>query len=288
MKHLKIMQKIPVVKHIVNKAISRLASKDASAIASHFSQFLRVELANSTALKSEVFNVRHQVYCEELHFEDERTNRLEQDDYDAHSFHSLIRHITSGKVAGTVRLITSEQDEQLLPIEAHCMHAITDLEIRPSAFPRNEICEISRLAVPETFRRRKFDQFQGAATGVINEVFFSERELRCFPYIAICLYLSAALMALHNNKRHVFVMMEPRLARSLTFVGIVFKQLGAPIDYHGKRAAYYINPEMFRQNLSVGYIELLESIERELYPNDKPRPLKRKQRWLNWGMRYNN
>jgi N-acyl amino acid synthase of PEP-CTERM/exosortase system len=287
MKHLKFMQKIPVVKHIVNKAISRLASNDASAIANHFSQFLRVELACTAKLRSEVFNVRHQVYCEELHFEDEKTDHQEQDEFDAHSFHSLIRHVKTEKVAGTVRLITSGNDNELLPIEAFCMHAITDPVIKPSAFARDEICEISRLAVPETFRRRKFDQFQGAATGVINEVFFSERELRCFPYIAICLYLSAALMALHNNKRHCFVMMEPRLARSLTFVGIVFKQLGEPIDYHGKRAAYYINPEMFRKNLSEGYVKLLESIERELYPNDKPRPLPRKRQWLGWGVRYN-
>lgn len=286
MKHLKFMQKIPVVKHLVNKAISRLASNDAKAIASHFSQFLRVELANTNELRGEVFNVRHQVYCEELHFEDERNNRLEQDEFDAHSFHSLIRHVTTGRVAGTVRLITSEQEHDQLPIEVHCMHAITDPDITPSAFPRNEICEISRLAVPETFRRRKFDQFKGAATGVINEVFFSERELRCFPYIAICLYLSAALMALHNNKKHVFVMMEPRLARSLTFVGIVFKQLGEPVEYHGKRAAYYINPEMFRKNLSVGYVKLLESIERELYPNERPRPLKRKLPKFGWGVRY--
>lgn len=286
MKHLKFMQKIPVVKHLVNKAISRLASNDASAIANHFSQFLKVELANTSELKTEVFNVRHQVYCEELHFEDERNNRLEQDEFDGHSFHSLIRHVTTGRVAGTVRLITSEQADDQLPIEVSCMHAITDPDIRPSAFPRNEICEISRLAVPETFRRRKFDQYKGAATGVINEVFFSEKELRCFPYIAVCLYLSAALLALHNNKKHVFVMMEPRLARSLTFVGIVFKQLGEPVEYHGKRAAYYINPEMFRKNLSIGYVKLLESIERELYPHEQPRPLKRKLLKFGWGMRY--
>src|SRR5690606_31738988 len=116
MKHLKFMQKIPVVKHLVNKAISRLASNDASAIANHFSQFLKVELANTNELRSEVFNVRHQVYCEELHFEDERNNRLEQDEFDSHSFHSLIRHVTTGRVAGTVRLITSEQTGDMLPI----------------------------------------------------------------------------------------------------------------------------------------------------------------------------
>lgn len=286
MKYLKFMQKVPVLKHLINKTISHLASSDASSIANHFSQFLRTELASNNELKAEVFNIRHQVYCEELHFEDENTNRLEQDEFDSHSFHSLIRHVTTNRVAGTVRLITAEQDTDQLPIEVHCMHAITDPDITPASFPRNEICEISRLAVPETFRRRKLDQFQGAATGAINEVLFSERELRCFPYIAICLYLSAALMALHNNKKHCFVMMEPRLARSLTFVGIVFKQLGPPVEYHGKRAAYYINPEMFRENLSEGYIKLLESIERELYPNEQARRLKRKFFKFTWGLRF--
>lgn len=265
MKHLKTLQKIPVVSGLVNIAISHLASSHASAISKHFSQFLRPELATSEQLKREVYRLRHEVYCEELKFEDVRPDQEERDNFDQHSVHCFVRHLSTGRLAGTVRLITSSNSEELLPIEKFCSHAIEDQTLSPVNFPREDICEISRLAVLEQFRRRQMDKFVGAATGAINPDGFSDTELRCFPYIAICLYLAAASTAFKTNKKHAYVMMEPRLARSMSFVGIQFKPLGKPVDYHGKRAAYYINDEMFHAGLSSGYKKLLKSIEHDLF-----------------------
>ena len=264
MKHLKTLQSIPVVGGLVNRAISHLASSDASTISKHFSQYLRPQLANSDELRQEVFRLRHQVYCTELKFEPEKEDQIEKDDFDAHSVHCFVRHLATNRMAGTVRLIISSCNEELLPIEKYCSHAIQDTEFAPHLFKRQDICEISRLAVLQDFRRRQIDKFNGAATGAINIDDYSTKELRCFPYIAICLYLAAASTAFRTNKKHAFVMMEPRLARSMTFVGICFKQLGEPIEYHGKRAAYYINKEMLFDNLSPGYKKLLKSIEKDL------------------------
>ena len=124
--------------------------------------------------------------------------------------------------------------------------------------------------MPAAFRKREIDKYAGAATGAINEQVFSQTELRCFPYIAICLYLSAAAMSFKTKRFHVFVMMEPRLARSLNFVGIMFKQLGQPIEFHGKRAPYYIDSRELKRTLSPGYKTLLEAIERDLFDAKKP------------------
>ncbi|MDP5032416.1 PEP-CTERM/exosortase system-associated acyltransferase [Paraglaciecola sp.] len=270
MKHLKTLQKIPVVGGLVNIAISHLASSDASTISKHFSQFLRPELALSENLKREVYRLRHEVYCEELKFEDVRPDQEERDNFDEHSVHCFVRHVSSGRLAGTVRLITSSHIDEMLPIEKFCSHAIEDETLLPANFPREDICEISRLAVLEHFRRRQMDKFSGAATGAININDYSKTELRCFPYIAICLYLAAASTAFKTNKKHAYVMMEPRLARSMAFVGIQFKQLGKPIDYHGKRAAFYINGEMFHSGLSSGYAKLLKSIENDLFASGVP------------------
>ena len=157
-----------------------------------------------------------------------------------------------------------EKEDQLLPIEKFCLDSITDEKLHPSRFNRKEICEISRLAVKADFRRRKTDQFKGSGTGVIQESSYSEVELRCFPFIAIGLYMAAATMAIDTGIRHVYVMMEPRLARSMKFVGIKFHQLGEPIDYHGLRAPYYINPEMFLSNLSPGFKNLYKAIEHDI------------------------
>jgi N-acyl amino acid synthase of PEP-CTERM/exosortase system len=160
--------------------------------------------------------------------------------------------------------VRSDNDQQLLPIEKYCISSIDDEKVHPSDFPRSEICEISRLAVPAHFRKRASDKFSGSATGAINEQSYSERELRCFPFIAVGLYLSAASISLHHDIKHCFVMMEPRLARSLRFVGIPFEQVGPVVEYHGKRAPYYISRTLLMNGLSPGFKNMLKTIEKEI------------------------
>ena len=142
--------------------------------------------------------------------------------------------------------------------------AITNEELHPKNFNRNEICEISRLAVKADFRRRKTDQFKGSGTGVIQETSYSEVELRCFPFIAVGLYFSAASVILQNNIKHTYVMMEPRLARSLRFIGIKFDQLGPVVDYHGQRAPFYINPSLFYSSLRPSFGVMLRNIQNQV------------------------
>lgn len=264
MKKLKTLAEKPIIGGVVKKAMTSLASNDAKVISRHFSQYLRPQIATDEALKHEVYRLRHQVYCEELHFEDVKDSYEECDEFDARAIHCFVRHLSSKSLAGTVRLIGSNGPDELLPLEQFCSEAINHPELSPANFPRESICEISRLAVPENFRKRAIDQFKGAATGAINEQVFSETELRCFPYIAICLYLAATAMAMQTRRYHGFVMMEPRLARSLTFVGIKFQPIGKVIEFHGKRAPYYIDARELRNNLSSGYLKLLESVEHDL------------------------
>ena len=247
------------------QSAAALASDQALLIAQHFSNYLIPGIARSAELKQEVYALRHQVYCEELHFEETNAQQLEQDSFDAHSLHCFIRHVSTNTMAGTLRVITSSSTQELLPIEAYCAHAITHEHLTPRYFLPHQICEISRLAVPATFRKRQTDQIEGSATGVINEHTFSTQELRFFPYIAISLYLSAIAICYKSRLHHVFVMMEPRLARSLGFVGIHFTPIGPTVEYHGKRAAYYVDVRQVRKTLSAGYKQLLHVIEQELF-----------------------
>jgi N-acyl amino acid synthase of PEP-CTERM/exosortase system len=235
--------------------------REANAISRHFSTYLNPKVALTDELREEVYKIRHNVYCDELKFEPIRENGMEIDEFDNYSRHCLIQHVTSGLYAGTVRLVTPQQDDQLLPLEKYCLHSISHPEYNPQNFARTEICEFSRLAVPAQFRRRQADKFAGAAVGAINEVTYSETELRCFPFIAIGLYLSAASVGLSMGLKHAFVMMEPRLARSLGFIGIKFVKIGPTIDYHGKRAPYYINAELLLKNLTPGFKVMLRDIK---------------------------
>lgn len=256
--------KTPIIGDVAKRVISRKANNEAGSIAEHFTQFLQPEIALTPELREEVFKIRHNVYCEELEFEDVKEGGMEKDDFDDQSIFTLIKHKPSDKYTSCVRLVRSRSEEELLPIEKFCLNSIENKSLSPQNFPRSEVCEISRLAVKADFRRRKADKFKGSAIGVISEETYSETELRCFPFIAIGLYMAAATMAIDSGMKHVYVMMEPRLARSMKFIGITFQQLGKPIDYHGIRAPYYINPEIFMTNLSSGFAALYLSIEKDI------------------------
>ena len=254
----------PIIGGLAKKAISMKASSTAGDIANHFTKFLQPQVASTPALRDEVFRIRHNVYCEELAFEETNKYGQEKDDFDDQSIFSMIKHIPTNNYTSCVRIVLSSCADELLPIEKYCLSSITDKKLHPRNFKREEICEISRLAVKADFRRRKIDKFKGSATGVINESAYSENELRCFPFIAISLYMSSAILALNSGIRHIFVMMEPRLARSMKFVGVNSIQLGEAIEYHGTRAPYYIDPIDFRDNLSPGFKNLYKTIEKDI------------------------
>lgn len=233
-------------------------------ISSHFSQYLKPEVAVSQSLKEEAFKIRHNVYCEELAFEEVNSQGQEIDEFDRRSIFSLIKHKPSETFTSCVRIVTTGSPDELLPIEKFCLHSIQNKELSPTNFNRKNIAEISRLAVKSDFRRRKKDNFTGSSTGAFSEKTYSETELRCFPFIAIGLYMSAAIMSKEFGISHVYVMMEPRLARSMKFIGITFEQLGVPIDYHGLRAPYHIKPETFIKDLSPNFKDLFKVIETDL------------------------
>ncbi|WP_246587668.1 PEP-CTERM/exosortase system-associated acyltransferase [Alteromonas lipotrueiana] len=238
--------------------------REANYISSHFGSYLTPVMADSHELRDSVFKIRHKVYCEELKFEPVAPNGLEIDEFDHFSRHCLIRHLNSNALAGTVRIVRPQRDHEQLPIEKYCLNSITRQDLNPSNFARQDICEISRLAVPAEFRRRQMDRFAGAATGVINQQAYSETEMRCFPFIAVGLYFAAAATGIESNIAHAFVMMEPRLARSMSFVGIKFEQIGPVVDYHGKRAPYYINRELLMNNIKPGFALMLDSIRQDI------------------------
>ncbi|MCW8091303.1 PEP-CTERM/exosortase system-associated acyltransferase [Alteromonas sp. ASW11-130] len=233
-------------------------------IARHFSSYLEPVIASSPSLEEMSYRIRHNVYCDELNFEEARESGMETDEFDDYSLHCLIKHTTTDEYAGTVRLVRPTQEGQELPIEKYCISSINNDSLNPRNFNRLNICEISRLAVPKRFRRREMDKYDGAAVGVINQQTYSELELRCFPFIAVGLYFAAAATAIERDVQHAYVMMEPRLARSMSFVGIKFEQIGPVINYHGRRAPYYINQPLLQNSLKPNFAVMLHQIREQI------------------------
>ena len=53
----------------------------------------------------------------------------------------------------------------------------------------------------------------------------------------------------------------------MKFIGIKFEQIGPVVEYHGKRAPYYINKSLLKKSLRPGFAkmlaDILESIEKQ-------------------------
>ena len=97
---------------------------------------------------------------------------------------------------------------------------------------------------------------------------------RHFPHIAIGLYLATASLFVLKNLDYIFVMIEPRLARSLKRAGLHFEQMGGVIEYHGQRAPFFITPEMLNDHLKPDlkklYLQVIQQVKKELQSSQLP------------------
>jgi len=237
-------------------------------LAEEFKQYFEIVYAHNDELMAKVYKIRYDVYCAELHFEDEENcpNEEEKDDFDVYSHHFLLKHKPSGNYAGTVRFVIPPHDNPaaLLPFEAFCGDVFDQSIIDPSALKRGSFGEVSRLAVPATFRKRAGEQGKPYVIDSPNpNVLYKGRRL--FPYISVGLYLTCSALFVLKQLDYTFVMMEPRLARALGRNGIKFKQAGETIDYHGIRAPFYIDQKMLIENMRPDLMDLFEHIKARVH-----------------------
>lgn len=208
-----------------------------------------------------VYRIRYEVYCDELGFEnaDEFPDGLEKDAFDDRSHHCLLQHRRTGAYAGCVRLVMPRQNhpQSPLPFERPCAGSLHRELVSPLLNRRHSIGELSRLAVPETFRRRADDA--RSPLGNFATPDFEPDLQRQYPFIPLGLYLACSAIGVMAGLDGVFAMMEPRLARHLRRFGIIFQQMGGVVDYHGPRAAFYISRETLLTYLEPEVKKLLDT-----------------------------
>jgi len=59
-------------------------------------------------------------------------------------------------------------------------------------------------------------------------------------------------------------MMEPRLNKRLKRFGLPFKQIGDEMDYHGRRAMFFLDRKDFEKELTPQLMELYQIIQNDL------------------------
>ncbi|MGL1833261.1 PEP-CTERM/exosortase system-associated acyltransferase [Rhodocyclaceae bacterium SMB388] len=206
-----------------------------------FSSYFEILPALDDATRSQVFEVRHQVYCEDLGFEPVREDRRETDEFDRHSVHCLLRTSDpSHTLVGCTRLVLArpEAPDTLLPFERACEVNLDRHTVDARALPRNRIAEVSRLAVCGTFRRRRGEANHAVA---LSDSDFGTPAAPRFPFIPVALYLGTMAIALREGITQCFVLTEPRLAAHINRLGFALTGIGPPIEHHGTRVPSVID-----------------------------------------------
>lgn len=209
-----------------------------------FDEYFELIAADTPELKKEVFHLRYQVYCLELKlpgFEPWRFSReLEIDEYDARSVHYLMRHLPSGKMAGTVRLVLADPKDpnRPFPIEVFAADHFYRSVIDPIKLPRRHVAEISRLVLAKDFRSRKGEHCMAYGTGNnIRNIKVPEGR-RHFPHPILGLFVAVYRISAEYGITHLYAGMEPTLNRMLVRFGMDLKPIGPDIEYYGPRQPY--------------------------------------------------
>jgi N-acyl amino acid synthase of PEP-CTERM/exosortase system len=199
-----------------------------------FKQYFEIVPALTEQLRKEAYRIRHRVYCEELHYEPERADGLESDEYDAHSLQCLIRAKKDGKYLGCTRLVFADPADlsKPLPFEETCAHTLDRSLVDPQKLPRKRIAEVSRLVVVSAYRNRRGEQ---SMLVPLNDESFGDIARPRFPYIVVGLYLGTLELASLHGIENLFVLIERRLAKHLARLGFHNRPIGGEVEHRGIR-----------------------------------------------------
>jgi len=246
--------------------------------------------AESEDLKRAIYRLRYQIYVEEFGFErpEDHLNGLEMDPYDPYSVYVAALNGIE-EVIGTARLVL--HSEHGFPIE----HTGCTLQYPGEKPPPECTAEVSRLAIALAYRRRADDGQYGVESyskvgegGVLPNhgpipAHFARRQR---PVIA----LGLIGLLWHTSKSlgltHWYMIAEQKLWPAMYRFGLLFHQIGAPVDYHGMRVPYmaslaeseahlkHTNPslyEMFLHGLELQHHPAIIPVlgHRHAYPGSK-------------------
>src|SRR5687767_12585927 len=130
------------------------AEHTAGTLAYDFAHTFSMALADTEELRSRVYQLRYQVFCQELGYAMRQTDGQEADPYDQRSLHCLLQHRASRIDTGCVRLVLPLPGRGGgLPFESFGMRYVDRRLLDWRKLDATSCCEVSRLAVAAQFRR---------------------------------------------------------------------------------------------------------------------------------------
>jgi len=224
---------------INEKHIDNSKAKNKINLSNTFHRYFEVIPAYMKVLIRQAKRLRYQIYYVEnkMSHTANPVTMMEEDEYDNHSVHCLLRHRKSGTFAGTVRLILSDpaKPDKKFPLEVH--GKIDKNIIYYPNFKRDNVAEVSRLAVCKKFKSRG-DEGQ-TISGVdpnVNYRQYIEDERAFTPHIVIMGLIAATfVMSAEYGITHWYAFLEPALLKLLEHMGMRFQSVGPLTDYYGQQ-----------------------------------------------------
>lgn len=232
-------------------------------LADNFQKFFRIELATTEQQKRAVCGIRYRVYCEELGLEpaDKFPDGLEYDEYDEHSLMCLVTHKRSGVPAACMRMVMAGENVKM-PFESRCSGSL-NVEYADLLYgERESVVEFSRLAVDSRFRRRLGEDH--TKLGEYDALDCCHLEQRSFSLVGIAVVLAGLAVADLAGRPNVLAMMEPYLPRLMRRSGIMPQKAGRRVDYHGRRAPYFLSVDATLPNMRSDLRAMHDSIRLDL------------------------
>ncbi len=229
-------------------------------------EFTFREADHSQALMEAIYRLRYQVYCVECGFirKEDYPKQSEEDIYDPYSVHFVIEDTVG--VVGTTRLILDNPHG--LPFIEHCG---SGLSIDVGSLDREKICEVSRLAISKSYRRRENDGLYYGYEGYdpSNKVSGIEQAKRIKPMI-FGMYREIYQECKRRGITHFFALMEKSLWLLLRMHHFVFQPIGNEVDFYGKVRPYMcVIKDLEREvhdKMPKSYDYFLNSLEEKYYP----------------------
>jgi len=227
---------------------------------SKFEKYFEIKKITDEHSLKKSFSLRHKVYCEELGYEPIRESGLEYDEYDTRAVHLCVIHKRSGIFAGTVRLVF-DSDQQELPFRRLLKNFKENVEdINVARLKKRRMCEVSRLAVPSEFRKRKLDDKL--------KLNFSSEEIECFPMISMALFYGCLTYCKHYEIG-AYSMMEERLARALKISGIESFRVADFHEFNGLRAPFLFSSSFNTEKIRPEQLRILNYVYNSVIEKEK-------------------
>jgi N-acyl amino acid synthase of PEP-CTERM/exosortase system len=249
------------------------AAIPSESLADNFARNFTMLPADTEPLRERIFQLRCQVFCNELGYGMDQRDGLEADSYDARSLHCLLSHRSSGVDAGCVRLVQPMERGGGLPFEKFGLRHVDRRLLDWKQLDPASCCELSRLAVAATFRRRRGEAEHADGVAAVEDINTSNVHRR-FPFIAISLYYAMIATILQRGYQHIFLVIEPRLQRHVARYGIRLRQVSPEFEYFGQRAVFYTDREQLHQEMArwrTDWFDLYGNVHQQLL-GELPQP----------------